>query len=89
MENEEDYKELFYKDYLEDLETSELMCEQCGSWMWEVLQIIQEEDSIYIGYDSMSCYTGFDEYEELEEFFKLPNVPEYVKNDVKDFLENN
>lgn len=89
MENEEDYKELYYWDYLGDYQTSELTCEQCGSWMSEVLQIVQEEDSIYIGYESMSCYTGFDEYEELEEFFKLENIPEYVKNDVKDFLENN
>lgn len=87
MENEEDYKELFYKDYLEDWD--DWSCEQCGSWFSESLRIVQEEDSIYIGYESMSCYSGFDEYEELEEFFKLDNVPEYVKNDVKYFLENN
>ncbi len=87
MENEEDYKELFYKDYLEDWENT--ACDTCGSWFVEVLRIADEEGGIYIGYESYSCYSWIDEYEELEEFFKLPNVPEYVKNDVKDFLENN
>ena len=87
MENEEDYKELFYKDYLADWKNTD--CDTCGSWFVEVLRIVDEEGGIYIGYESMGCYDYTDEYEELEEFFKLDNVPEYVKNDVKDFLENN
>lgn len=87
MEN--DYKELFYKDYLYDCSTSELTCGQCGSWMSQTLRIAGEGGSIYVGYEDMGCYHYTDEYEELEEFLKLEHVPDYVKNDVKDFLENN
>jgi len=87
MEN--DYKELYYKDYLEDWETGALDCAQCGSWYSETLRIIEEENgSIYVGYELMTCFSGVDEYEELEEFFKLDIVPDEVKNDVRDFLEN-
>lgn len=85
MEN--DYKELFYKDYQEDWDDTS--CDTCGSWFSETLSIADEEGGIYVGYEDRGCYHYTDEYEELEEFFKLDNVPEYVKNDVKDFLENN
>lgn len=84
MEN--DYKELFCKDYLEDWNNTN--CEQCGSFYSETLRIVEEEGGIYVGYEDMGCYHYTDEYEELEDFLKLEHVPDDVKNDVKEFLEN-